>query len=47
MESIINKLKLQITQVKQGTKTIYWSGFTADATLNGEERQYLGNVISV
>lgn len=46
MDSIKNKLRLQITEVKQSTKSIYWSGFTADATLNGPERELLGNVIS-
>jgi hypothetical protein len=46
MDSIKNKLRLQNTQVKQSTRSIYWKGFTADATLNGPERELLGNVIS-
>ena len=46
MDSILNKLKLQITEVKPSTKSIYWNGFTADATLNGPEREHLGKVIS-
>lgn len=46
MDSIKNKLRLQNAQVKQSTKSIYWNGFTADATLNGLEREHLGNVIS-
>jgi hypothetical protein len=46
MDSIKTKLKLQITEVKPSTKSIYWNGFTADATLNGPEREQLGNVIS-
>jgi len=46
MDSIKKKLRLQNTEVKQSTRSIYWNGFTADATLNGPEREQLGNVIS-
>lgn len=46
LDSILNKLRLQNTEVKSSGRSIYWNGYTAEATLNGPEREQLGSVIS-
>lgn len=47
LDSILSKLRIQTLQVGQSTTSIYSRSFTANAILDGQERQYLGDVVSV